>query len=437
MKLAPINREHILKAGESIDYNGIPKNYLSNWYWVQLPNGKEYPFSHLTRTAFQFSEEYNNEELDFESNESYRAYLTSLGFSINYHKEGIPFFTTGEVKHFLSIAGTKYRSENTQNVLDSKRLTPIVKKMNVWAEQSLIEDFEFKKDHGWQWSGTFKSYLWIRLYRQGTSRKVYFFVAINENGEFEIKIDCQRSNHTGGSTKPLPKNLIMAFDKYRDTSGYQPVIIPFTSITDYNWDTFIELTQNYLHEYAPLIDELENLITREVPNIPEKEYVLTKTPPPTNTNSRANAKRKFKGKKTDWSKKHSTSMKLGSAGEELVKRYEKRKLEALDLHEKALLVQKKLDGEGYDLLSFDKEENELHIEIKTTTNGLSEPFYMSLNEVAYFKEYPENYYLYRLYNYNPVTKSANFYILKAEELMKQDFNPTNYEVVINNSKEQN
>jgi len=51
-------------------------------------------------------------------------------------------------------------------------------------------------------------------------------------------------------------------------------------------------------------------------------------------------KKSFVGRKTDWSKKHSTSKFLGKQGEDLVIRHERKKLKALGLIEKAELIQK-------------------------------------------------------------------------------------------------
>lgn len=65
MKLENIKKEHIIQAGDQIDQEGIPKNYLINNYWVQFTNGNEYPFKHLTRTAFKILPGNEKETLKF------------------------------------------------------------------------------------------------------------------------------------------------------------------------------------------------------------------------------------------------------------------------------------------------------------------------------------------------------------------------------------
>src|SRR5690606_2091663 len=162
-----------------------------------------------------------------------------------------------EIQNFQTVAGKKYRKTDEENVRYGKLLLPTVKKINIWAKESLIEDFIAQKDYHWQWSGTFKKYLWIRVYRKGDSKKVYFVLSVNEIGNLSIHLDCQRSNHTTGKTKPLNSNAITSFDEYLKEADYNIKFFLGKDLKNYNWESLIEFTQNYFYKYASLYDELE------------------------------------------------------------------------------------------------------------------------------------------------------------------------------------
>jgi len=432
MKLLPIKRTHIIQAAKIIDYEGIPHNYLFNNYWVKLPNKREYPFKHLVRKAYDLTN--SNKPLDFQSNTGYRKYIEDLGFSFSYYKEAISFFDKESLIHFQNIAGKPYRKSSVKNIREGKVLFPLVKRVNVWAKKSLIENFQFKEDNHWQWSGTFKSYLWIRIYRENSSKKVYFVIGVNEHGELYIELNCQRSNHTGGITKSLSKEKISLFDEYIQSSEYIPKAIKKEEIKNYDWDSLIETTQNFIYQYAPLYDELEKITSPDysIKSNLKTRNTLTQSSTPRRIKSNINKKRAYKGRIVDWSKKQIISKKLGDKGERLVIEYEKHKLNSLNQQENAEKVCKRLDGVGYDILSYDNKGNEIYIEVKTTIGNIDEPFYVSANEWNYFNDFPDNYYLYRLYEYDYENNTAKFYIFSAKELKKLNYSPTNYEVSIKN-----
>src|SRR5690606_9754313 len=134
------------------------------------------------------------------------------------------------------------------------------------------------------------------------------------------------------------------------------------------------------------------------------------------------------GRRSNWSKKQLVSSKLGLLGEELVIYIEKQKLKQLGLNDRVEKVEKKLDGEGFDILSFDENGEEICIEVKTTTGGVDEPFYLSINEKAFYELNIDKYVIYRLYNYSYQNKTASIYKIKGSELNKFDLLPTNFEV---------
>ncbi len=263
MNFSIITKPDLLKAGKSIDFEGIPVKFISNNYWIELPNQREYPFKYLTREAYKIAND-TEENLEFKSTEPNRKYIKDLNLKLNYYSHNLNFFKKYEIEDFSHVAGKKYRKDNPENVRYSKLILPLVKKLNYWAASSLIEDFVFQEDNKWQWSGTFKKYLWIRIYRKNDSKGVYFVLGVNEQGELNVHLNCQRSNHTKGSFKPLPEVKIEAFDEYLRESDYSDKRISKNRLSNYSWESIIEYTQNHFYQYASLYDELEALTKLQV-----------------------------------------------------------------------------------------------------------------------------------------------------------------------------
>lgn len=108
---------------------------------------------------------------------------------------------------------------------------------------------------------------------------------------------------------------------------------------------------------------------------------------------------------------------LGKKGEDIVVEYEKTGLIAEsreDLADKVVTTREIAgNAERFDVLSYDKYGNEKYIEVKTTKGGLNNIFHISENEVDFSEQYKDKYYLYRVYNFNPKTMSANLKIIKG------------------------
>ena len=119
---------------------------------------------------------------------------------------------------------------------------------------------------------------------------------------------------------------------------------------------------------------------------------------------------------------------LGDLGEELVKCFEVKALNEREQYDKAKLVEIVKDGRGFDVLSFDENGNEKHIEVKTTEGGKYTKFYLSRNEVDFMRKYPSSYSLYRVYNYDIELNSGEFYELKGDVEEQLNLEPIQFEV---------
>ena len=133
--------------------------------------------------------------------------------------------------------------------------------------------------------------------------------------------------------------------------------------------------------------------------------------------------------KADYALRQKENKTLGDAGEEWVFEHEKKMLRAAgrnDLAEMVKWVAQKSDSDGYDILSFDEDGNELYIEVKTTNGGPNTPFYLSATELAVNNMNLEKYRLYRLYDFH---KGPKLRIITGD-LNQLQPKPTNYVVYI-------
>jgi len=109
---------------------------------------------------------------------------------------------------------------------------------------------------------------------------------------------------------------------------------------------------------------------------------------------------------------------LGSLGELFVFQYEKEQLINLNHPNLAERVSHDAvnigDGLGYDIISIDIEENVKYIEVKTTKGNANTVFYITRTEMERSKIEKENYYLYRVYNFNENTSKGNIQIIRGD-----------------------
>ncbi len=119
---------------------------------------------------------------------------------------------------------------------------------------------------------------------------------------------------------------------------------------------------------------------------------------------------------------------MGGADEKLVRQYEiqlLRKIGHVDLADQVVVVK---DGQGYDVLSYDEKRNPKYIEVKATTGSSLTPFDYTINEKVFADQNDGFYKIYRLYNYDEATNSADFYVIDSlEQLLMR---PTTYKVYL-------
>lgn len=99
---------------------------------------------------------------------------------------------------------------------------------------------------------------------------------------------------------------------------------------------------------------------------------------------------------------------LGHAGEALIFDFERHRLQHAERRDLAAKVrwvaQEDGDGAGYDILSFDASGRQRLIEVKTTRGVSTTPFFLSTNERSLAEERPEEFRIFRVYEFGETPK---------------------------------
>lgn len=119
----------------------------------------------------------------------------------------------------------------------------------------------------------------------------------------------------------------------------------------------------------------------------------------------------------DYNRKHKRDTKIGEIGERLVLEYERNKLLECGIENVESLVFLTSEHQEYgnsypcDIISYDPEsDSEVYIEVKTTTEKSTTPFFISSGEVEFSKKHAMNYKLYRVYDVLNKTDNPKFYV---------------------------
>ena len=106
-QLDPIKRKHIYEAAKQIyNMSEFPKDHDWNEYYVVVKNWK-YPFKQLTRVAYKMA---TGEDLSdkFQSNETNRGKIKSLGFNIHHVEGGISYKEVNKAAKIVRIVWNIY-----------------------------------------------------------------------------------------------------------------------------------------------------------------------------------------------------------------------------------------------------------------------------------------------------------------------------------------
>ena len=136
-------------------------------------------------------------------------------------------------------------------------------------------------------------------------------------------------------------------------------------------------------------------------------------------------------RKFDPSARDARNRRLGKEGEEKVFYSEQARLWEIGRSDLARRVrwvsEEDGDGAGYDILSFNTQGEERFLEVKTTTGHARIPFYISRNERGFAEENPDQFRIFRLYNFLRTPAAFKFRPPLEDNLI---LNPVNYQALL-------
>ena len=195
----------------------------------------------------------------------------------------------------------------------------------------------------------------------------------------------------------------------------------------YTDDNYNLLTQDFIYAIARYLNA--DIFRKDGSSIVGKEIIIKSSDYSTAVHKAEDEFRARKG--IDYAKQDMLFRDLGKKGEMWVVNYEKERLSKLgiifDVRHTSLYDG---DGLGYDVLSVEDDGvTPRYIEVKTTTGGVSRPFYLTQNELQRSIKDADHYYLYRVCNFKSVSQKADVLIIEGS-LAKLNATPIIYEVSI-------
>ncbi|MEX0769541.1 MAG: DUF3883 domain-containing protein [Balneolaceae bacterium] len=122
----------------------------------------------------------------------------------------------------------------------------------------------------------------------------------------------------------------------------------------------------------------------------------------------------LRGSFTNHIERDRENKRIGELGELLVMQYEKERLKKLGIKKNPIHVSKsKGDGLGYDILSFNEDGEEFFIEVKTTVQGISTPFYITKNELIRSELHSRKFFLYRVFDFDDQRNTGKYSVIKG------------------------
>lgn len=399
-----IQREHIFKAIERIDIEGVPNEYQSTKFDL-LYNGKLYPPKYVVSLSHIFIDGQKWTRDKFSGGEETNSFLVSRGFEIVEKNNCVKPLKLYE----------DYTREDVQKLFAPN--DKFTKSAGKWGVSGLISipnrigDFIFFITYG---------------QKQGEHT---FDEGITDDGILSWQSQPSQTLNSPRIQQIINHdeltNTIYLFLRTREG-------IPYTYLGTLRYLSHDSERERPVYFQGQIIeDSIPDDICKRIglvlqhssedtkTNLPlHKENELVLTPPPSFKPRTGATTSKFRARKVkDYSLIDAQNRKLGLAGELLVLEFERQHLinnGCSDLAEKVRHVsQIEGDGAGYDIESHTLEGTIKYIEVKTTKGSADSPFFMSSNEVNFATQHSDNFYLYRVYEYDFSTNSGKFFIINS------------------------
>jgi hypothetical protein len=293
------------------------------------------------------------------------------------------FFTSSEIQYFKKWAHEIYDSSRPEHQEVKEHLMSTVwQKTGEWANriEEVLPRYETRlkkiwSERGWLLRGgkktlvsKFKHYTWAKIFLSGHEDKgVFFTVGLSSIEEkFEIALDFKRE---GTTLNVLQKEVCRSF---LDDERLKPSCIPFDDILA--WTDLVRAGEQYIVEKEMHYLQLIDLVWKTDVHVQFSDRRLVNYELP-----------------------KSYKKLIGEIGEEIVLKLELERLTNTGSRNLVNVKQVK-DSYGFDIISYDEWENEIYIEVKSTTKSLNDPFYMSRNQKVVCEANPDKYLIYRIYD---------------------------------------
>ena len=132
-------------------------------------------------------------------------------------------------------------------------------------------------------------------------------------------------------------------------------------------------------------------------------------------------------RKIDFAARDEANRRLGRAGEQWVLSFEQHRLQEAGLPELFEQVEwiseRRGDGAGYDILSYDRPSSPRYIEVKTTNGAMTTPFTISRNELEFANESGPAFFLYRVFQFRDAPR---LFMLQGDPAAHLHLEPMDY-----------
>ncbi len=338
----------------------------------------------------------------------------------------ITFYEKNDIDLLRKWADKVYnKNKKEHREAKNKLLQTASAKTVYWSEQVVAKlkgynTINKKVWHKRDWTGKgrnrkraikFKSYLWAKIFKEiYAGRGIFFTVSIDAKDKsliYKIDYDSAQASKLTSAQKNLCKQLVPNKSHWKQ--------IRFTKISNYSWDKLINVTVRFIKaNESKYKDILKAVNSENIKNVKLHSTLVKCDIPKNGIKSIPKTKHSFEGHDVDWINQQKRQKKIGAIGEQLVLKYEKKKLRDANKSDLAKCVKKVKDGIGYDIESRSIDGTKKYIEVKTTTGGKDTNFIITDNEVAFSKENKKSYYLYRVFNLNKKTKAAQFHLYHGD-----------------------
>ncbi len=356
-----------------------------------------------------------------------------------YDKHKNPFFNNQELIFFSEWANEVYHKDDSVHFSAKQYiLNTVWSKTKFWSDEVVkrLSGYECSNIRAWSQLGwdngkrvsKFKPYTWARIYKKGDFKKNIFFTvgvdAVKNKIVYKLDYHYETDSTLSGDQKTICSKHIPTHLRWNT--------IDFDELNDWDWEALIDLVVDFITENDHHYDKIIELVWfKKNPDDIFSDYLTRRNKPKSTLNELPEMSPSFAGGNVDFIKKNIENKELGDLGEELVRLHEILILEKKGLFKLAENVKIVEDGKGYDILSFDKNGREKYIEVKTTSGGEETPFNFTINEKLFAETKPDQYVIYRLYNFDEEKNTADFFEITDidKELLLQ---PTEFKVYLKN-----